>query len=372
MLLVGYAAGVLGAKLHEKSLALSKALTELDLYSKNLEHKNSELEDQKAQIQEMYSMISSQLNELTRKNQELNEAHLELKKAQVQLQDYAQNLEEKVAEQTRKLEEQMNLLVQMEKMAAMGNLVATVSHNVGNKVGAASTFVSFVVEGVESLEKQLFEKFDPTEARGILKQVKEDLSTYKEALDKVVEMVKNMKEFVRMGHEGEEVDLCRSINVTAKILDYDFIGDRVQLKRDFEPEAPPTRGMMGLINDVFMNLFLNARDAIHKRREQLGVKYSMEFPGEIDVKVRRNGTHVQVIVKDNGCGMPMEYIEKIKKGFFTSKPLGTGTGLGVRFCREVVEKYGGRVEIESQIDAGTTFILWFPIHPNHLNPDPTI
>jgi signal transduction histidine kinase len=114
---------------------------------------------------------------------------------------------------------------------------------------------------------------------------------------------------------------------------------------------PPVRCRAGQINQVFMNLFVNASHAI---REQ----------GEIRVATRADGDAVIVTVADTGCGIPEPIRGRIFDPFFTTKPAGQGTGLGLAISYEIVRKHGGTISFESEVDKGTTFTIRLPVDGN--------
>ncbi|MBI4208377.1 MAG: hypothetical protein HY538_01545 [Deltaproteobacteria bacterium] len=339
MLLVGYASGTLGAKLREKSEALSKALTELDLYSRNLEYKNTELESQKQQIQEMYSTISSQLNELTRKNQELSQAHLGLKEAQTQLKDYAKNLENKVEEQTR-------MLIQSEKMASVGNLVAGVSHEMGSPLNVIS-FLVYRLKGVQDQLRDLSQRGESSTPQE-LEEIKEITMELESSFDAMYSVIQGLKEFAHKGSgKRERVDLHRSLDTVYRMVQPQYKG-KVEVVKDYG-EVPEVWGILAELNQAFINFLSNACQSIPDGKG-----------GRVVIRTWVDGEWVKVSIQDNGSGIPQEDLSRIFDPYFTTKPMGKGLGLGLAITFQVIQRHQGRIEVKSEVHRGTEFVVSLP------------
>ena len=136
------------------------------------------------------------------------------------------------------------------------------------------------------------------------------------------------------------------------MLQHQMHQNRVEVQLDLDPALPSTRGNGGRLQQVFVNLLLNARDAMPKG-------------GQIDVKTFREDSQLVVEVKDNGGGIPRENIKQIYDPFFTTKEVGKGTGLGLSVSYGIIQEHSGRINVKSHVGEGTTFTLHFPIKRVH-------
>jgi signal transduction histidine kinase len=179
----------------------------------------------------------------------------------------------------------------------------------------------------------------------------------REGIQRVINIVRAMKEFSHPGHEDKVgVDLnnavCSTMTITRNRWKY-----AAELELDLDPDLPTLRCVPAEINQVLLNLIVNAADAIVERiGENTGQK------GIITVRTRRAGGQVVIEVADTGCGIPDEIRNRIFDPFFTTKDVGKGTGQGLAICYNVVvNKHHGRLEVESTPGAGTRFIISIPL-----------
>jgi signal transduction histidine kinase len=115
---------------------------------------------------------------------------------------------------------------------------------------------------------------------------------------------------------------------------------------------PPVYAVQGQIDDIWLNLILNAHDALTGRRDGCIT---------VDVDYTPGGSFIEVSIADNGPGIPEQIMNEIFKPFFTTKPIGEGTGLGLHICRQVIERVNGSIEVESVINKGTKFVVRLPV-----------
>ncbi len=123
----------------------------------------------------------------------------------------------------------------------------------------------------------------------------------------------------------------------------------VEVKTDFQPNLPHVQVSLSELQQVFLNLINNAIDSMEKAG------------GVLNVATRSQGDSIVVTIADTGTGIPTANLNRIFYPFFTTKPVGKGTGLGLSICYGIIEKVGGRIEVESEVDVGTTFSIHFPI-----------
>lgn len=226
------------------------------------------------------------------------------------------------------LEEQLQL---SEKMAAVGLLAAGVAHEVNTPL-----------TGISSFTQMLLEQADPDDPRTQLLE-KIERQTFRAA--KIVNSLLNLAR--PSGGESMPVDVNLVINDVLSLLEHQFRGSRIQVRRDLAADRP-IMGFEYKLQQVFLNLFLNARDAMPKG-------------GWLSVSTRTTGETVTVEVGDTGSGIPTEHIARIYDPFFTTKPDGAGTGLGLSVTYGIVQEHGGTLMCESAVGQGTRFVLALPV-----------
>lgn len=262
-------------------------------------------------------------------------------------------------------------LTQSEKMASLGQLAAGVAHEINNPIGYVTSNMSALEDYVEVF-KDLLEKYDSfeksietsAEENGelrkaihdfkdeegideILEDVQELFSESKSGLVRVKEIVQDLKSFVRLDEaEVNEVNINDGIQATLKLV-WNELKYKCDVKTDLG-ELPNIRCYAGQLNQVFMNLLINASHAIPEK-------------GEISVQTEATDDEIIVRVSDTGSGIPEENIGQLFTPFFTTKPVGKGTGLGLSISYGIVEKHNGVIEVESEVGKGTTFTIRLPI-----------
>ncbi len=227
-------------------------------------------------------------------------------------------------------------LSQAEKLSSIGLLAAGVAHEVNTPLAVISSYAQMLAKQVHGDDKQaaLLEK--------ITKQ------TFRAS-----EIVNSLLNFSRTsGSEFADVDLNRIIKDTLTLLEHQFKTARVNVQQEFDPALPPIHGNTGKLQQVFLNLFLNAKDA-------------MSGGGTLTIRTN-NGHHVQVRVSDTGSGIAQEHIHRIYDPFFTtkSKPAAGhsgGTGLGLSVTYGIIQEHAGKIRVDSAPGHGTTFTMEFPL-----------
>jgi signal transduction histidine kinase len=187
------------------------------------------------------------------------------------------------------------------------------------------------------------------------KEISPEDSRYK-LLEKIIkqtfrasEIVNNLLNFSRTNAtEFAEVDVHQVIRDTIALLEHQFQSARIRVEQDFRAEDPITAGNAGKLQQVFLNLFVNARDA-------------MPEGGEIRVITDTMNSKLEIIVHDTGSGISGENITKIYDPFFTTKRPGKGTGLGLSVSYGIVQEHGGTMTVESKPGTGTSFRLELPL-----------
>jgi two-component system NtrC family sensor kinase len=227
-------------------------------------------------------------------------------------------------------------LSQADKLSSIGLLAAGVAHEVNTPLAVISSYT-------QMLSKQL--QGDPQKS-GLLEKITRQ--TFRAS-----EIVNNLLNFSRTsGSEISDVDVNKVIADTLALLEHQLKVAKIEVQNALAPALPPIQGNTGRLQQVFLNLFLNAKDAM---------------PGGGTLRVATlNGESVSVSVSDTGTGIAPEHIQRIYDPFFTTKtspregqPRGTGLGLSVTYG--IIQEHAGKIRVESQPGAGTTFILDFPL-----------
>ena len=282
-------------------------------------------------------------------------------------------LHERIHELTllnQRLEAMQTQLLQSEKMAAIGQLAAGVAHEINNPIGFVNSNLNTmeqyicdllkVADSYATAEKAggataMAERFDEVHQLkesldfNFLKQdVGELIAESKDGIARVKKIVLDLKDFSRVDSSDEWLffDLHNGLDST-----FNIIRNEIKYKADVVKEygsLPEVECLPSQLNQVFMNLLVNAAHAIEKH-------------GTITIRTGRQGDEVWVDVSDTGKGVAPEHIKKIFDPFFTTKPIGQGTGLGLSVSYGIIQKHHGRIEVRSELDKGTTFRVWLPV-----------
>lgn len=261
-------------------------------------------------------------------------------------------------------------LLQSEKLASIGQLAAGVAHEINNPIGYIfsnlGTLERYVVDlfkmlaAYESHEAELAgtaaaEELAALRADIELDYLKEDIPSLmhetREGIERVRKIVQDLKDFSRvdMNRNWEWADLHKGLDSTLNI-----VNNEVKYKADVVKQygtLPEVRCLPSELNQVFMNLVVNAAHAIQADR------------GTITLRTGREDAEVWIEVEDSGSGMPPETQARIFDPFFTTKAVGKGTGLGLSLSYGIVKKHEGRIEVDSQVGRGTRMRVWVPIDP---------
>jgi two-component system, NtrC family, sensor kinase len=229
-----------------------------------------------------------------------------------------------------RLEEQLQI---SEKMASLGLLAAGVAHEVNTPLTGISSFTQILLEGA-----------DPQDPRTALLE-KIERQTFRAA--KIVNGLLTLSRPGAPGDERSPVDLNEVITDVLSLLEHQFDVGRIRLRRDLSPVPAIVLGVEHQLQQVFLNLFLNARDA-------------MPRGGWLAVTTREDGDHVVAEVSDTGQGIPPEQLARIYDPFFTTKAIGRGTGLGLSITYGIVNEHEGVIRCDSAVGQGTRFTLLLP------------
>lgn len=264
----------------------------------------------------------------------------------------------------RRLEEAQNQLLQSDRMASIGQLAAGVAHEINNPVGFVNSNLGSLQRYVTDMLRLLsvYERAEvalPGAAIQEITQVKEEIdvaflredvtSLLAESLDglkRVTRIVQDLKDFSHVDEaERQWADLEAGLESTLRVV-WNELKYKAEVVREFAG-IPPIECFPFQLNQVFMNLLVNASHALDGR-------------GTITIRTGHDDTQVWVEVQDTGRGIKPEHLSKIFEPFFTTKPVGQGTGLGLSLAYGIVKKHGGRVEARSELGRGTVFKVILP------------
>jgi len=276
----------------------------------------------------------------------------------------------------KRLEDTQTHMLQSEKMASIGQLAAGVAHEINNPTG----FVSSNLKTLSDYQKdiaELIERYhglmgdlkpegsNDTVANSIQSKVEEIIGFEKdidveflledivdligdcrEGTDRIKKIVIDLKDFA---HPGEEViqatDINNGLDSTLNVVNNE-IKYKATVHKDFG-QIPPVKCVPQQLNQVFMNILVNAAQAIEKK-------------GDIYIKTRLVDQNVNITISDTGCGIPEESLTKIFDPFFTTKDVGKGTGLGMNIAYNIIQKHHGAIDVISEVGKGTTFTISLP------------
>lgn len=302
-------------------------------------------------VEERTADLRATQGELQRTNSELLQMTLELEDRVVQrtaeLQEANANLQRELAErqrveaELRRKDEELQAISQQlwqtAKLATMGELAASIAHELNNPLATVSL-------RVESLLLQAAEDDPRRRALNIIEQEVERMGM----------LVANLLQFSRRGQpQISSLDVCEELESTLALIHYHLRNHRITVVQQFVPEVPLLHADRQQLRQVFLNLLTNASDAMPEGGTlTLGVTKGLQEP---DVPA------VAMTFADTGIGIASEDMPKVMEPFFTTKPEGKGTGLGLAICRRIVQEHRGTIEISSTVGQGTTIRLTFPL-----------
>lgn len=240
---------------------------------------------------------------------------------------------------------QQQLLI-ADRMASVGTLAAGVAHEINNPLAA-------VVANLELMAKDISRLCEELEITEQFHDVIDELRDARDGADRLRHIVRDLKIFSRSADEERRgpVNVKRVLESSLRMA-WNEIRHRAVLVKEYG-DVPPVEANDARLGQVFLNLIVNAAQAI---REGQAEQNLIRVSTRMDESSRR----VVVEIRDTGCGIPADRLPRIFDAFFTTKPVGVGTGLGLSICHRIVTGLGGEIQVDSQVDNGTTFRVLLP------------
>ncbi len=266
-----------------------------------------------------------------------------------------EGLEEKVKERTAaltrtlaELRDTQAQLVQSEKMAALGDLVAGVAHEINTPLGAVASNSDLIRRALGKAKTALVDPAQAAAVRVFLDKATAMADVSHDACGRINEIVRSLRNFARLDEaERKPADLHQGLDSTLTLVGH-LLKNRIAVQREYG-SLPLVECYANQINQVFVNILVNAAQA-------------MAEPGTITIRTRHDLEHHAAVVEisDTGCGIPPENLKRIFDPGFTTKGVGVGTGLGLAICYRIIEQHRGKIEVESVAGKGTTFRIVLP------------
>jgi signal transduction histidine kinase len=335
------------------------------IFSAGLSYKYKLSEQQKQKAQEGIIIQLKENQQLqTKVNRELEQ---EVEKRTIEINQQKEELYATLEN----LKQTQNQLVQTEKMAGIGQLTAGIAHEINNPINYVTASSKALINDIRDYQKILdvyseinkenFEEKlaeiarlkEEVEFAEINAETKDLLNSIKTGGEKIAEIVKSLRTFTRLDESDlKKVNLHNNLDATLTILSNRF-GPHTEIQKLYgtilDVECFP-----GELNQVFLNILNNAIDAT-------------EAGGKIIVQTEQNSENCKITISDTGKGIPEEIQHRIFEPFFTTKDIGKGKGLGLATVHTILKKHHGTIEVESEVDKGTTVTIVIPVIHSNIN-----
>ncbi|WP_454803298.1 sensor histidine kinase [Mucilaginibacter phyllosphaerae] len=286
---------------------------------------------------ELEVLVAQRTAEITKQKNELQETVKELQSTQAQL-------------------------IQQEKLASLGELTAGIAHEIQNPLNFVNNFSEVSMELIEEMEEEMA-KGDLEEATAIANDIKQNLEKIRHHGKRADGIVKGMLQHSRASSNIKEPTNLNTIADEYFRLAYHGLRAKdksfnADLVTNFDQNLPLINIVSQDVGRVLLNMFTNAFYAVHQKQKTIGGDYKPR----VEVSTKIIGKEVEIIVRDNGSGIPDAIKDKIMQPFFTTKPAGEGTGLGLSLSFDIIVKaHKGHINIDSKEGEGTAFIITLPL-----------
>ena len=252
----------------------------------------------------------------------------------------------------RSLKETQSQLVQSEKMASLGMLVAGIAHEINTPIGAVNSMHDTLFRAINRMKEVVEQRItnDPEVEKALANMfniIENANNVIQNGTNRVIEIVRRLRSFARLDEADlKEADIHEGLEDTLTLIHHEIKHD-IKIIRNFG-EIPRITCYPGQLNQVFLNLLINAKQAISGK-------------GEIRISTSHDNGEIRVAFQDNGSGISKTDLENIFDPGFTTKGSGVGTGLGLSICYQIIHDHNGRIEVESLPGVGSTFTVVLPV-----------
>ena len=238
-------------------------------------------------------------------------------------------------------------LIQSAKMATLGQLSATLTHEINDPLSSTLFYMQYILSQIKGGEKEISER------------VASYLGAIEENTQRVIKVIDNILRFSRQTDlDFKPTDINLLVENTLVPIEHEFFLDNVKITKELKPDLPKLSADKNQLQQVFLNIILNAKEAMKKGGE---------------LKIRTNSSakkgekSIEIEFVDDGCGIKKKVLKEIFKAFFTTKPEGKGTGLGLSISDEIIKRHRGILSVSSEVGKGTTFTVRLPLRGSKLS-----
>jgi signal transduction histidine kinase len=243
----------------------------------------------------------------------------------------------KLKHQYDELEDSHNRLLLSDKMASIGLLTAGIAHEINNPLFIITGYLNVLKDSLKTGEVSVEE----------LEEIAGKLGTASQA---IVKLVSGIKTYARIDETAPvPIDLNSAIKESLNLVAFLYKQEDIKLREELSGDSPMILGNIGKLQQVLMNLFSNAKDAMESSKKKI-----------IAVETREHDGKVTIEVSDTGCGIAPDQVKRIFSRAYTTKPVGKGSGMGLDLVRKLVRGMDGNISVESELARGTTFKIEFP------------
>lgn len=237
---------------------------------------------------------------------------------------------EEIEKREKEIKALQKQLIQSEKLASLGEIAAGIAHEINNPLGGILIYSNLLLEDMNDDNP-----------------IKEDLKKIVNEVNRCKNIVKGLLDFARQSEPKiESVDINKSLQEVLKLIEKQALFHNIEIKRNFAEKLPNVKGDASQLQQVFLNILINAGEAMPKG----GILY-------VETGLSKDSNFVEIKFKDTGCGIKKENLDKIYDPFFTTKPPGKGTGLGLSVSYGIIKNHNGIIDVESEEGKGTTFTI---------------
>jgi len=308
-------------------------------------------------------LLSRQKESILKINKELEEKNVQIARQRDEIKQSFSELENTIE----KLKKAQNQLIEVEKMASLGQLTAGIAHEINNPINFVSSNVSPLRMNLAEL-KEILETYRAATTNGtdndkiryardlekrydldyLIKELDLLLNGIAEGASRTKEIVHGLRNFSRVDeHDLRSASIHDGLESTLVLLSNAF-KNRIEIEKDYDENLQSIECYPGQLNQVFMNLLNNAIQAI-------------EGPGKITIKTRKIRNRAVIWISDTGKGIPKDHLKRIFDPFFTTKEVGEGTGLGLSISYGIIQQHQGEIRVNSKPGKGTTFKISLPV-----------